>query len=236
MIEDYKFEPEREFEHWKAIKETSLYIHQLAEMIAGGPDNLAVLIKRETEAKNLLTRLLSELPGKYNVIPPSACPEPTKEGKLPPPDGMTYFWAWDNFMLEVEFMVQQELTICAACSFFLPNPDRICCRVFPGSIKSLIPNNYTCAMVQFEHWTTEDWYERVKKEGAKRGAAKYARLRIENSPNLTNEKKEQMLKDLQAKAGRDALVRLRAKEEALKIVSMHLAVASASHQQTPTPG
>jgi hypothetical protein len=205
--------PNRELEFWMFINETK-----------------EAILKTEGSQRNQfndeLEELYSEIYNRYGVIAPHNCPEP-QDGVLPdPPDGKQFYWGWHTLMNDIAFHMKQELTICSACEFFLPKTESICCRVFPGTMVDLIPNNYTCAMVKFGHWTEESLLHRIQEEGRKRGVNLAQVIITDPSSRLTEDQK----RELEVRAGNDearkALVKFRAKEEALRLISAHLHLAA----------
>jgi rubredoxin len=222
-----------EFELHSAIVETNRAMAACVEHLnrerANDIPNLETIGKIDKMKEDLEKfngDLNAKLKERFNVIPFSECPtEEIKKGEEPPPppEGMEYFWTWHNRMERLAAMVQHELMICSACPFYFPSKEgSIPCQVYPGTLMSLIPNNFTCAMVQFEHWSRNELHEKIKEKSAKRKIGTYLYIHKDDIDKLGDETKEEYILKLTRKAGEEGLLSWRARQEALRVVSAHL--------------
>lgn len=238
-----------EFELYHAIVEADNAIATCTEQLnkerANDIPNLEMITKLAKVREDLSEfskTLNGKLKEKFNVIPFAECPtEEIEAGKEPPPppDGMEYFWTWRNRMNELSIMVQHELMICSACPFYLPSKENsIPCQVFPGTLMGLVPNNYSCAMVQFNHWSRFELHETIRETSAKKRVAVFLHIHKDDIEKLDDKAKEEYIYKLTRKVGEEGLLKWRARQEALRVIAAHLGNRKRKeqvHVQTTSP-
>lgn len=216
----------REFELFLALEET-VRLHN--KMVAEGNTSqlpailqLKADLENELKSKHKVLSLEESLP-KPEVLEdgaefaPGSIPQPPT-----PPEGFELFQTWAMRMASIQAEVQEQFLVCKACPFYVRKPDTIPCRVFPGTLESLCPNNYTCAMVEFKHWTMEELHERIKETAAKHGVAQYEMVYKDDLEKLDQEKRTAFLAKIARRSALEAFIKFRGKEESLILLSRNL--------------
>lgn len=203
----------REFEVYMALREVN---------------SLLVRIDKNdtSELLDLKTKLEEELEQAYKVLPLSKSTKQSIDAPdLPkdPPPGFEYYQSWSNRMEELEAQIADHFIICSVCPFYLRKPDTgVPCRVFPGTLISLPENNYTCAMVSFNHWTQNELYTKVADQGAVPLLKTFEAVHASDLDKIEKEEREEYIKKVTKKIRSEVLTKFRAKEEALILLARNL--------------
>ena len=113
-------QPQTELEYWATIESLGGFIwrmeHDLADGRIDDPDG--VIVKDVSSAREISTRLVTELGEKFGVIAPRDCPQ-LAFGQVKPvsPEGKTYYWDWYEKMKAEAWRQEYDRIICSACPF-----------------------------------------------------------------------------------------------------------------------
>jgi len=166
---EIKKQPETELEYWETIESLGGFIWRMNHDLADGriKDPTGDIDKEIAEAREISTRLIGEMDGKFGVI---HYPKVKVGQNLPPaPKGKIYYWDWYKKMKAEAYSAEYEKLICSACPFsegieeMINLGGVIPCSVFRGMIYRLSAPN-ACAMVCDKLWNKDGLYKEIQRQ------------------------------------------------------------------------
>ena len=179
-------QPETEMEYWQAIEGLGGFIWSTNHDLADGriQDPSGGMDRDIQDARQISTRLVSELGEKFGVIPPQDYPK-VELGQKPPkaPKGKKYYWDWYKKMKKLAYSIDYEKIICSACPFsegverMISLGSQIPCGAFGGCLYKLRAP-YLCGMLDTKSWGEEELRQEIIRKG---GEAALVRFRIKEA-------------------------------------------------------
>lgn len=166
-------QPETEMEYWGIIEELGGFIFSMEHNLADGriQDPSGGIGRDIQDSRQISARLVSELGGKFGVIPPQDYPKVEFGQELPKaPEGKIYYRDWYHKMKKLARSIDYEKIICSACPFsegiekMISLGGMIPCGAFVGSLYKLRAP-HICGMLTTNVWGEKELRQEIVHKG-----------------------------------------------------------------------